>query len=71
MLSPDCECDLNNDGSCNELDSLLFFPDWGRADCNEPGAETCECDLDGDGDCDGLDLSTFSDDWGRMNCPLP
>jgi sugar lactone lactonase YvrE len=28
-----CECDLNGDGSCNGLDWLLFYPDWGRTDC--------------------------------------
>jgi hypothetical protein len=28
-----CECDLNGDGTCDGLDWLLFYPDWGRTDC--------------------------------------
>ncbi len=28
-----CECDLNNDGACNGSDWLLFYPGWGRTDC--------------------------------------
>jgi len=63
-----CECDLNHDGSCNGQDWLLFYPDWGRADCNEPGVE-CECDLNGDGSCNGQDWLLFYPDWGRTDCP--
>ena len=65
-----CECDLNGDGSCDGLDWLLFYPDWGRTDCNDPGV-TCECDLNGDGNCDGLDWLIFYPDWGRTDCPIP
>jgi hypothetical protein len=28
-----CECDLNSDGTCDGLDWLLFYPEWGRTDC--------------------------------------
>jgi hypothetical protein len=65
-----CECDLNTDGKCNGLDWLLFYPDWGRTDCNEPGVD-CECDLNGDGRCDGQDWLIFYPDWGRTDCPIP
>jgi len=68
---PECECDLNLDGSCNGLDWLLFYPDWGRSDCNEPETEPCECDLNEDGSCNGLDWLSFYPDWGRTDCPLP
>jgi len=34
VTRPDvCECDLNNDGSCNMTDWLLFGQDWGRTNC--------------------------------------
>jgi hypothetical protein len=29
----ECECDLNGDGSCDGLDWMMFYPDWGRTDC--------------------------------------
>jgi hypothetical protein len=64
-----CECDLNNDGSCDGRDWLLFYPDWGRTDCNDPGVD-CECDLNGDGSCDGRDWLLFYPDWGRTDCPI-
>ena len=67
---PFCECDLNQDHSCNGLDWLQFYPDWGRTDCNEPGAEVCECDLNADGSCNGLDWLVFYPDWGRDDCPI-
>jgi hypothetical protein len=63
-----CECDLNNDGSCNGLDWLLFYPDWGRIDCTG-SPDPCECDLNGDGSCNGLDWLLFYPDWGRTDCP--
>jgi hypothetical protein len=66
-----CGCDLNNDGTCNMFDWIIFAPDWGRTDCNEPGAETCECDLNGDGTCNMFDWIIFAPDWGRTDCPLP
>jgi hypothetical protein len=66
-----CECDLNFDGSCNGLDWLIFYPDWGRTDCKDPGVETCECDLNDDGRCDGPDWLLFYPDWGRTDCPVP
>ncbi len=28
-----CECDLNGDGSCERLDWLMFYPNWGKDDC--------------------------------------
>jgi DNA-binding beta-propeller fold protein YncE len=28
-----CSCDLNEDGSCNFFDWLVFIEDWGRTDC--------------------------------------
>ena len=31
-----CECDLNEDGSCDGKDWLIFYPDWGSNHCNEP-----------------------------------
>jgi hypothetical protein len=63
-----CQCDLNQDGSCNGLDWLIFYPDWGRTNCNEPETETCECDLNSDGSCNGLDWLLFYPDWGRTDC---
>ena len=71
LVRPKCECDLNKDGNCNGLDWLLFYPDWGRTDCNDPGAEPCECDLNGNGRCEGLDWLSFYPDWGRTDCPIP
>jgi hypothetical protein len=64
-----CECDLNKDGSCNGLDWLLFYPDWGRFDC-AGSWDPCECDLNNDGSCNGLDWLIFYPDWGRTDCPL-
>jgi hypothetical protein len=66
-----CECDLNYDGSCNGYDWLMFYPDWGRTDCNEPETEPCECDLNGDGSCNGIDWNMFYPDWNRTDCPMP
>jgi hypothetical protein len=66
-----CACDLNQDGGCNGLDWLLFFPDWNREDCNAPGADPCECDLNGDGACNGLDWLLFFPDWNRTDCSKP
>jgi hypothetical protein len=66
-----CECDLNDDGRCDGLDWLNFYPDWGRDDCNDPGLEPCECDLNGDGSCDGKDWLLFYPEWGRTNCSIP
>jgi chitodextrinase len=68
---PPCDCDLNSDGSCDESDWLLFFPDWERTDCNETDVEPCECDLNDDGSCDFSDLVLFFSDWGRDDCPAP
>ena len=65
-----CECDLNNDGTCDGRDWLLFFPDWGRTDCNQPEVGPCECDLNSDGSCDGRDWLLFFPDWGRSDCPF-
>jgi hypothetical protein len=67
---PACACDLNNDHTCNMFDWIIFAPDWGRTDCNEPGAETCECDLNGDGTCNMFDWIVFAPDWGRTDCPV-
>ena len=69
LITASCECDLNQDGSCNILDWPYFIEDWGRSDCNEPGVE-CECDLNGDGSCNILDWPYYIEDWGRVNCPL-
>jgi hypothetical protein len=66
-----CECDLNTDGTCNMFDWIIFAPDWGRTDCNEPAAEPCECDLNDDGTCNMFDWIIFAPDWGRTDCPLP
>ena len=66
-----CECDLNHDGKCDMQDWLLFGEDWGRTDCNEPGAEPCEYDLNYDGRCDMSDWLLFGEDWGRTDCPVP
>jgi hypothetical protein len=63
-----CACDLNSDGTCDWLDLLEFFSDWGRTDCNEPEVEPCECDLNTDGVCDDQDFSIFEEDWGRTDC---
>jgi pimeloyl-ACP methyl ester carboxylesterase len=63
-----CECDLNADGSCDSLDWLLFYPDWGRTDCTG-SPDPCECDLNDDGSCDSLDWLLFYPDWGRTDCP--
>jgi PKD repeat protein len=68
---PPCECDLNNDGSCDVSDWLLFSPDWGRTDCNESGVEPCECEMNDVGSCDFTDLVLFFWDWGRDDCPAP
>ena len=69
--APPCDCDLNNDGSCDVSDWSLFFPEWGRTDCNETGVEPCECDMNDDGSCDFTDLVLFFWDWGRDDCPAP
>ena len=66
-----CECDLNADGECSGPDWLMFYPDWGRTDCNDPETEPCECDLNSDGNCNGRDWLIFYPDWGRTDCPLP
>jgi hypothetical protein len=63
-----CSCDLNNDGICNGLDWLMFFPSWGRTDCNESDAEPCGCDLSRDGNCNGLDWLMFFPDWDKTEC---
>ena len=70
-----CECDLNNDGTCDMQDWLLFGQDWGRADCGTPPGSgnppnDCECDLNHDGTCDMQDWLMFGEDWGRADCPL-
>jgi hypothetical protein len=70
VLDDVCECDLNDDGSCNGLDWLLFYPDWGRTDCTG-SPDPCECDLNNDGSCNGLDWLLFYPDWGRTDCPVP
>jgi uncharacterized repeat protein (TIGR01451 family) len=69
QVAPLCACDLNRDGHCNGLDWLLFYPDWNRTDCNDPGVD-CECDLNGDGSCNGLDWLLFYPDWNRDDCPI-
>ena len=58
---PECECDLTHDGRCDMQDWLIFGEDWGRTDCNEPGAEPCECDLNDDGRCDMKDWLLFGE----------
>jgi hypothetical protein len=63
-----CGCDLNSDGSCDGLDWMLFYPGWGRNDCDDPDSEPCECDLNNDGSCNGLDWMLFYPDWGREDC---
>jgi hypothetical protein len=69
LVTEVCECNLNDDNDCNGIDWLLFYPDWGRNDCNDPGVE-CECDLNEDGTCNGLDWLLFYPDWGRDDCPV-
>jgi hypothetical protein len=66
---PECECDLNHDGSCNILDWPYFIEDWGRTDCHDLGVD-CECDLNADGSCNILDWPYFIEDWGRTDCPV-
>ncbi len=34
--APLCDCDLDNDGSCNMFDWLFFGKNWGRANCPIP-----------------------------------
>jgi hypothetical protein len=68
-----CECDFNQDGSCNILDWPYFIEDWGRDDCGTPPGSgnppsDCECDLNKDGICNILDWPRFIDDWGNLNC---
>jgi hypothetical protein len=70
---PDCEpfgedpcgCDLNDDGSCNFFDWLVFIEDWG--DCAQVG---CSCDLNQDSSCNFFDWLLFIPDWGRTDCPV-
>jgi hypothetical protein len=69
LVTEVCDCNLNNDNDCNGIDWLLFYPDWGRTDCNDPGV-VCECDLNEDGTCNGLDWLMFYPDWGREDCPI-
>jgi kexin len=69
LVTEICECDLNQDNSCDGLDWLLFYPDWGRTDCTG-SPDPCECDLNNDGSCNGLDWLLFYPDWGRTDCPL-
>jgi hypothetical protein len=70
-VSEPCECDLSRDGICDMFDWFIFGQDWGRTDCNAPGAEPCECDLNHDGTCDMVDYFLFGQDWGRTDCPIP
>jgi len=70
-----CECDLNNDGSCNIIDYQSFIQDWGRTDCGTPPGSgnlpnDCECDINQDGGCNILDYQSFIQDWGRQDCPV-
>jgi hypothetical protein len=59
-------CDLNRDGWCDEMDEEIFFEDWGRIDCHDPGV-ACECDLNEDGRCDMQDWEIFGEDWERCS----
>jgi len=61
-----CECDINQDGSCNVFDWFCFIEDWGRTDCSG----NCECDLNSDGSCNVFDWFVFIEDWGRTDCPV-
>ena len=75
IISPPCECDLNNDGRCDMQDWLKFGEDWGRTDCGTPPGSgnppnDCECDLNHDGRCDMQDWLLFGEDWGRTDCPV-
>jgi len=70
LVTDVCECDLNQDHTCDMQDWLVFGQDWGRTDCNDPGAEECECDLNDDGKCDMQDWLLFGQDWGRVDCPV-
>jgi hypothetical protein len=68
-----CECDLNQDGSCNILDWPYFIEDWGRDDCGTPPGSgnlpnDCECDFSKDGSCNILDWPRFIEDWGKTDC---
>ena len=60
-------CDLDQDGSCDMEDWLIFGEDWGRTDCNDEAVE-CECDLNGDDRCDMEDWLIFGEDWGKADC---
>ena len=71
IVSEPCGCDLNQDGSCNGQDWLLFYPHWGRTNCNDPGVDPCACDLNSDGSCNGSDWLLFYPDWGRTDCAIP
>ena len=66
LVTEPCECDLNNDGSCNVFDWYVFIEDWGRTDCSSD----CECDLNNDGSCNVFDWFIFIEDWGRTDCPV-
>ena len=45
----------------------MFYPDWGRTDCIDPGKESCECDLNGDGRVNLVDFSILLFYWGTNN----
>ena len=70
-----CSCDLDNNGSCDMQDWLLFGQDWDRTNCGTPPGSgnppnDCECDLNTDGRCDMEDWPLFGQDWGRTDCPI-
>jgi hypothetical protein len=64
-----CEGDFDGDGDVDGSALAIFAADFGRTDCNEPGALACEGDFDKDGDVDGSDLAVFAADFGRTDCP--
>jgi hypothetical protein len=68
-----CECDINQDRTCNILDYQLFIQDWGQTACGTPPGSgllpnDCECDLNKNGACNILDYQRFIKDWGNSSC---
>jgi hypothetical protein len=62
-----CQCDLNKDGICNDVDLDILTVDLQRMDCGDPGVK-CKGDIDGNGLCNGVDSDLFMTDYERLDC---
>ncbi|HMN96765.1 MAG TPA: dockerin type I domain-containing protein [Phycisphaerales bacterium] len=65
LIVPDCQGDLNGDGTVDGADLGLFIAAWGTQSLGSAGAGIA--DLDGDGTVGGSDLGILLSRWG--SCP--